>query len=144
VYTEPKGVERLIEDIDHIGIAVADIDKTRDMYERVLNLKNLWTERLEEQGVDVAAYKVGDTKIELVQPISEDSPVGRFLQKRGEGLHHIALRVENIDKTLDDLRKKGVVLIDQDARLGAHGARIAFIHPKETNGVLYELVERDG
>ena len=132
----------MIEDIDHIGIAVADIEKTKKMYEETLNLKRLWAEHIEEQGVDVVAYQIGDTKIELVQPLSQDSPVGKFLQKRGEGLHHIALRVEDIDKTLDDLREKGVELIDQVARLGAHGARIAFIHPRETNGVLYELVER--
>ncbi len=133
----------MIEDIDHIGIAVADIERTKKMYEETLNLKRLWAEHIEEQGVDVVAYQVGDTKIELVQPLSQDSPVGKFLQKRGEGLHHIALRVEDIDKTLGDLREKGVELIDQVARPGAHGARIAFIHPNETNGVLYELVERE-
>lgn len=133
----------MIEGIDHIGIAVADIKKTKKMYEETLNLKRLWAEHIEDQGVDVIAYQVGDTKIELVQPLSQDSPVGKFLQKRGEGLHHIALRVEDIDITLGDLREKGVELIDQVARPGAHGTRIAFIHPKETNGVLYELVERE-
>jgi len=132
----------LIEDIDHIGIAVTDIEKARKVYEDILNSTNLWNERIEEQGVEVAAYRVGNTKIELLQPLSQDSPVGKFLQKRGEGLHHIALRVDDIDKALEDLREKGIELIDRVARSGAHGARIAFIHPKETNGVLYELVER--
>lgn len=133
----------MIEQIDHIGIAVRDLDEALNIYMNILGLKPEGTEVIEEQNVMVASFLVGGVKIELLQPTDPDGPIGKFIEKRGEGLHHIAFRVENIDASLRDLSTKGVGLIDENARTGAGGSRIAFIHPKNTKGVLIELVERN-
>lgn len=133
----------MIEGVDHIGVAVADLEKAKRTYSAVLNLECLWTETIDEQKVEVAAFQIGDTKIELLHPTTPDSPVGKFIAKKGEGVHHIALKVKDIDAVLSELREKGVNVIDEKARPGAGGSRIAFIHPKESNGVLIELVERE-
>lgn len=132
----------MIKEIDHIGIAVRDLDEAIGTYADILGYESGGKEVLEEQKVTVATIMVGGVRIELLQTTHPDGPIGRFIEKRGEGVHHIAYRVENIDEFLIDLKQKGTNLIDENARTGAGGTRIAFIHPKATNGVLTELVER--
>lgn len=131
----------MIKKIDHIGIAVKNLEEAISIYRDILGLEFKGTETIEEQKIIHATFLLGGVKIELVQPTHPDSPVGKFIEKRGEGIHHIAFRVENIDESLKELSSKGVNLIDKKARIGADGARIAFIHPKDIKGVLLELVE---
>ena len=132
----------MIKGIDHIGIAVNDLDEAISNYTDILGLESKKTEAIEEQKIISATILVGGVKIELLQPTHPDSPIGKFIEKRGEGMHHIAFRVENIDESLKQLSAKGVNLIDKKARIGVGGTRIAFIHPKDMKGVLIELVER--
>ena len=131
----------MIKQIDHIGIAVKDLKEAMSIYRDILGLKFISTEEIEEQKIIHATFMTGRVKIELVQPTHPDSPVGKFIEKRGEGIHHIAFRVENIDESLKELIAKGVNLIDKKARIVADGAKIAFIHTKDMKGVLLELVE---
>ena len=137
-----RGEPSLIKEIDHIGIAVNDLKEAMSIYTDILGLESKGMEVIEEQKIIHATFLVGSVKIELVQPTHPDGPVGKFIEKRGEGMHHIAFRVENIDESLRELNAKGVKLIDEKARIGADGAKIAFIHPKDMKGVLIELVER--
>ncbi|WP_300667596.1 methylmalonyl-CoA epimerase [Desulfoluna sp.] len=130
--------------VDHIGIAVHGIDAGRLFWEDVLGLSFEGEETVVEQKVTTAFFPVGESEVELLEAVEADSPVGRYLAKRGEGVHHIAFRVEDIDAALQELKAKGIRLIDEIPRTGAGGARIAFIHPKETQGVLVELCERSG
>ena len=132
----------MIKEIDHIGIAVNDLEEAMSIYRDILGLIFKGTEEIEEQKTILATFLVGEVKIELIQPTHPDSPIRKFLEKRGEGMHHIAFRVENIDESLKELSGKGVNLIDEKARIGADGAKIAFIHPRDMKGVLIELVER--
>lgn len=132
----------MIKKIDHISIAVKDLEEAMSIYTDILGLESKGTEVIEEQKIIQATFLVGGVKIELVQSTHPDGPVGKFIEKRGEGMHHIAFRVENINESLRELSAKGVKLIDEKARIGAGGARIAFIHPKDMKGVLIELVER--
>ena len=132
----------MIKEIDHIGIAVNNLEEAISIYADILGLEYKGTEKIEEQRIIHAAFLVGEVKIELVQSTHPDGPIGKFIEKRGEGIHHIAFRVENINGSLKELRAKGVKLIDEKARIGADGAKIAFIHPKDMKGVLIELVER--
>ena len=132
----------MIKEIDHIGIAVNDLKKTMSIYRDILGLKFIGSEEIEEQKIIHATFLAGEVKIELVQSTHPDGPIGKFIEKKGEGIHHIAFRVENIDESLKELNAKGVNLIDEKARIGADGAKIAFIHPKDMKGVLIELVER--
>ena len=132
----------MIKEIDHIGIAVNDLKKTMSIYRDILGLKFIGSEEIEEQKIIHATFLAGEVKIELVQSTHPDGPIGKFIEKRGEGIHHIAFRVENIDESLKELNAKGVNLIDEKARIGADGAKIAFIHPKDMKGALIELVER--
>ncbi len=125
--------------IEHIGIAVKNIEQSRKFYEEVLGLKCYAIEEVSDQKVKTAFFKVGQTKIELLEPTSEDSPVAKFIEKRGEGLHHIAFAVEDTTEALNDAVKKGIRLIDKTPRKGAEGLSIAFLHPKSTNGVLFEI-----
>lgn len=134
----------MIKEIDHIGIAVRNLEEAMTIYTDILGLECEGTEKIDEQKIIVATILVGDVKVELLQPTHPDGSVGKFIEKRGEGMHHIAFRVDNIDKMLDELKKRGTRLIDEKPRIGADGARIAFIHPKDMKGVLIELVERDG
>ena len=131
----------MIKQIDHIGIAVKDLKEAMSIYRDILGLKFISTEEIEEQNIIHSTFLAGRVKIELVQPTNPESTVGKFIEKRGEGIHHIAFRVENIDESLKELSEKGVNLIDEKARIGADGAKIAFIHPKDMKGVLLELVE---
>ncbi len=132
----------MIKEIDHIGIAVRNMEEASRTYTEILGLESKATEVIAEQKVILTTFLVGDVKIELLQPTHPDGPIGKFVEKRGEGLHHIAFKVENIDEHIRDLKARGVNLIDEKARIGAEGARIAFIHPSGTKGVLIELVER--
>ncbi|MGQ9844722.1 MAG: methylmalonyl-CoA epimerase [Caldisericia bacterium] len=131
----------MFKKIHHIGIAVKNLDECIKFYEEKFNLKILYKEELEENKVKVAGLKVGDVNIELLEPLSNDSPIQSFLMKKGEGIHHIAYLVEDISHTLNILKEKGIVLIDEKPRTGSHGTKIAFLHPKNTFGVLIELVE---
>ena len=127
--------------VDHIGIATPKIQEALSVWRDALGLSVDSTDEVASQGVRVAMLPIGETHIELLEPLSDDSPVGRFLPKRGPGIHHIAVRVTNIRKALNDLKTKGARLIDETPRIGANGCLVAFIHPSSTNGVLLELVE---
>ncbi|WP_324736179.1 methylmalonyl-CoA epimerase [Thermococcus sp. SY098] len=131
----------MIKKIDHIGIAVKNLDEAIKLWES-LGLKVAEIEEVPEQKVRVAVFKVGESRIELLEGTSEDSPISKFIAKRGEGIHHIALGVENIEEHLERLKEQGFRLIDEKPRIGAGGAKIAFVHPKSVNGVLLELCER--
>ena len=128
--------------VDHVGIAVKNLDEMINFYTETLGLKANGTETVEEQKVTVAFMPVGDSELELLESTTEDGPIARFIEKNGEGVQHIALRVDDIEAALAELKEKGVRLIDETPRYGAGGARIAFLHPKSTHGVLLELCER--
>jgi len=133
----------MIEKIDHIGIAVKSIEKTSELFSNILGLKVAGEEIVEEQKVKVAFLPLGDSKLELLESTSPEGPIAKFIEKKGEGIQHIAFRVDNIEKALEKLKKEEVRLIDEKPRYGADGAKIAFLHPKGTNGVLIELCERN-
>lgn len=128
--------------VDHIGIAVKNMDEALKLYRDVLGLKLIDTEVVAEQKVKVGFIPVGDSEIELLEPTAPDGPVAKFIESRGEGIHHIALRVEHIEQALEELKAKGFRLIDEQPRYGAGNARIAFLHPKATGGILLEISER--
>ena len=130
--------------IEHIGIAVKNLEKSIEFYEDVLGLKCYRIEKVEDQKVRTAFFKMGDTKIELLESTEPDGPVGKFIAKRGEGIHHIAFATDNLDKTLTELKTKNIALIDEKPRSGAEGLNIAFLHPKAANGVLIEMCEKKG
>jgi methylmalonyl-CoA/ethylmalonyl-CoA epimerase len=132
-----------IKHIDHIGIAVKSIDEGKRFYTDILGLAMVKTEVIEEQKVKTGFLPISDSELELLESTAPDSPVAKYIESRGEGIQHIAFRVENIEEALKELKEKGVRLIDQEPRKGAGGARIAFIHPKETHGVLVELCEKE-
>jgi methylmalonyl-CoA/ethylmalonyl-CoA epimerase len=127
--------------INHIGIAVRSIADSTPLYRDVLGMTFEGTEEVAEQKVRVAFFAVGESRIELLEPTSDDSPVARFLEKNGEGVHHIAYEVDNLQRALEELKKQNVRLIDETPRRGAHGTAIAFLHPKGTGGVLTELCQ---
>lgn len=131
-----------IEKIDHIGIAVKSIDEILEFYRDVLGIEPVGEEIVEEQKVKTAFLPVGDSEIELLESTSPEGPIARFIEKKGEGIQHLAFRVDNIEKALKELKEKGFRLIDEKPRYGAGGAKIAFLHPKATKGVLIELCER--
>lgn len=133
----------MIKKIDHIGIAVKDLAETLKLYEGMLGLKAVETEVVEEQKVKVAFLPTGDSEVELLESTSPDGPIAKYIEKNGEGIQHIAFRVDNLEQRLAELKEKGVRLIDEKPRRGAGGAKIAFLHPKSTYGVLIELCERD-
>ena len=132
-----------IKNIDHIGIAVKSIEQAGKFYTDVLGLDIEDIETVAEQKVKVAFIPITDSEVELLESVEPDGPVAKYIEKRGEGIQHIAFRVDDINQCLAELKEKGVRLIDQSPRHGAGGAKIAFIHPKETNGVLVEICERD-
>jgi len=133
----------MIVGLDHVGVAVKNLDEAIGVYRDVLGFRFEDVHVLAEQKVRVAFFSTsGETRIELLEPLGTDSPIAKFLESRGEGVHHFAVKVRNIEKVLDELKRKGVVLVDDKPRLGAEGAKIAFVHPKSTRGVLLELVEK--
>jgi methylmalonyl-CoA/ethylmalonyl-CoA epimerase len=130
-----------ITHIEHIGIAVKSIEEQLPYYENILGLKCYNIETVEDQKVKTAFFMVGQTKIELLEPTSEDSTVAKFIEKKGEGVHHIAYATKNINDALKEVESKGVKLIDKEGRAGAEGLTIGFLHPKSTGGVLTEFFE---
>ena len=128
--------------IDHLGVAVNSIESGKNFWTDILGLDFEGDETVEAQKVKTAFFPVGESEVELLESTAPDGPIAKFIEKKGEGIQHIAFRVENIEEALEELKSKGVRLIDQTPRKGAGGARIAFIHPKETNGVLVEICER--
>jgi methylmalonyl-CoA/ethylmalonyl-CoA epimerase len=128
--------------IEHIGIAVKSIDEAIKYYENILGLKCYAIEEVADQKVKTAFFKVGQTKLELLEPTSTDSPVAKFIEKKGEGIHHIAFAVDKINDTLKEVENKGIKLIDKQSRKGAEGLNIGFLHPKSTFGVLTEFCEK--
>ena len=131
--------------IDHIGIAVKNLDEAVKFYKDVLELELEDIEEVPEENVRVAMFRVGETYIELLQGTTQDSSISKFIEKRGEGIHHIAIRVDDVDRSTEILKSRGAVLVYDKARLVSKGSRkINFVHPKSTGGVLLELVERVG
>ncbi|MDQ3713412.1 MAG: methylmalonyl-CoA epimerase [Acidobacteriota bacterium] len=128
--------------INHLGIATDGIDEALKFWQDALGLENVHTETVEDQKVRVAMLPIGDTRIELLEATSADSPIAKFLEKRGGGIHHIAVEVENIQESLMKLKKEGARLIDEKPRVGAEGCLIAFVHPSSSNGVLLELIQK--
>ena len=127
--------------LDHIGIATRQIDQALLFWRDTVGLELDSTEEIAEQGVRVGMLSLGETHVELLEPLSDDSPVGRFLEKRGPGIHHIAIRVDDIRAELAKLKTRGARLIDETPRAGAGGCLVAFVHPSATDGVLLELVQ---
>ena len=130
--------------VAHIGIAVRDMDEALRLYHEALGLPLHGRESVEGDGVNVAFLPAGDTELELLEATGPESPVARFIEKRGEGIHHIALEVDDVAETLKNLRDRGYRLIDEEPRIGAGGVRVAFVHPRSTSGVLIELCEKGG
>jgi methylmalonyl-CoA/ethylmalonyl-CoA epimerase len=129
--------------IDHLGIAVNSIDDGKNFWSEILGLKFEGSETVEAQKVTTAFFPVGESEVELLESTSPDGPVAKFIDKKGTGFQHVAFRVANIEEALEELKEKGIQLIDQTPRIGAGGAKIAFLHPKATGGVLVELCQRD-
>ncbi len=134
----------MLTDIDHVGIAVAELDAAVEHYRRTLGVEPAHREVVQSQGVEEVLFLVGTSSIQLVGALGPETPVGRFLAKRGPGLHHVGLRVDDIAATLEKLKSEGVPLIDEAPRPGSRGTTIAFIHPKGMGGVLVELVQEPG
>ncbi|HJV31394.1 MAG TPA: methylmalonyl-CoA epimerase [Bacillales bacterium] len=134
----------MIKKVDHIGIAVHSLKETLPFYTEVLKLPLLGVEEVESEQVKVAFLQVGETMLELLEPTSVDSPIAKYMEKRGEGIHHVALGVESIQERMNEIKTKGIRMIQDEPKLGAHGKEVAFIHPKSTFGVLYELCEKKG
>ncbi len=132
-----------IKQIDHVGIAVKSVEQAGKFYTDVLGLEIDEIENVADQKVNVAFIPITGSEVELLESTAPDGPVAKYIDSRGEGVQHLAFRVENIEEALKELKAKGIRLIDQEPRIGAGGAKIAFIHPKETNGVLVEICERD-
>lgn len=128
--------------IDHLGIAVSSIEDKKNFWTDALGLTMEGTETIDEQKVTTAFLPVGESEVELLESTAPDGPVAKYIEKKGEGIQHVAFRVENIEDALAELKEKGIALIDQKPRIGAGGAKIAFLHPKATSGVLVELCER--
>ncbi|MCT4565938.1 MAG: methylmalonyl-CoA epimerase [Maledivibacter sp.] len=128
--------------VDHIGIAVKNLDETLKFYTEALGLEVQGTETVEEQKVKVAFLPLGDTEVELLESTSPDGPIAKYIEKKGEGIQHVAFKVENIEEAIEHMKSKGFRMIDEKPRYGAGGAKIAFMHPKSSHGVLVELSER--
>jgi methylmalonyl-CoA epimerase len=134
----------MFEVIDHVGVAVEDIEAALALYRDTLGMPLVHREKVTEQGVDAALLDVGDGHVELLQPLGPDTAVGKFLERRGSGLHHVAYRVPDVQQTLERLGKAGLRLIDEHPRIGIRGSRVAFLHPASTGGVLTEIVQPGG
>lgn len=128
--------------VDHIGIAVKDLEQAKKFYTEVLGMAAMGEETVEQQKVKVCFIPCGDSEVELLESTSPDGPIAKFIDKNGEGIQHLAIRVDNVEAAIADLKAKGVRMIDETPRYGAGGASIAFVHPKSTGGILLELSER--
>jgi methylmalonyl-CoA/ethylmalonyl-CoA epimerase len=132
---------RMLSIIDHVGVAVEDIDSALSLYRDALGMSLVHRETIAAQGVNAALLDVGDSHVELLQPLGPETAVGKFLARRGPGMHHIAYRVDDVERTLGQLAAAGLRLIDEKPRAGIRGSRVAFLHPTSTGGVLTEIVE---
>jgi methylmalonyl-CoA/ethylmalonyl-CoA epimerase len=130
--------------IDHIGVAVEEIDPALDLYEGAFQMRLAHRETVEDQGVEAVLLDIGDGHVELLRPLGPETAVGRFLERKGPGLHHVAYAVDDIDVALEELAAAGLELIDSEARVGIRESRVAFLHPRSTGGVLTEIVEPAG
>jgi methylmalonyl-CoA/ethylmalonyl-CoA epimerase len=131
----------VLEDVDHVGIATQDLEAAVDHYRRAFGIEPVHRERVEDQGVEEVMFRAGTSYIQLLGALGPDTPVGKFLAKRGEGMHHVGYRVDDVAATLERLRGLGVHLIDEQPRPGSRGTTVAFVHPKGFGGVLVELVQ---
>lgn len=131
----------MLTDVDHVGIAVADLDAAVERYRRVFGLEPAYREVVQSQGVEEVLFRVGTSYVQLLGSLGPDTPVGRFLAKRGPGVHHVAYRVDDVAAALERLRAEGVRLVDEVPRPGSRGTTIAFVHPQDLGGVLVELVQ---
>jgi methylmalonyl-CoA/ethylmalonyl-CoA epimerase len=132
-----------IKKIDHLGVAVNNIDGVKNFWTEIMGLRFEGSETVAEQKVTTAFFPVGESEIELLESTAPDGPIAKYIEKKGEGIQHVAFRVDNIEEALAELKAKGIKLIDEKPRIGAGGAKIAFLHPKATSGVLVELCQRD-
>lgn len=137
-------IARVLGKVEHIAIAVSDLEAAIEHYTKIWGLSLEHREVVEDQGVEEAMFPIGDSYIQLLAPLNPDTTVGKFIERKGEGLHHIAYEVDDIAESLDALRASGVALIDSEPRTGSRGTRIAFVHPKSNRGLLVELVEKKG
>lgn len=142
-WRKQKGVA-ILKKVDHIGIAVKNLDETIPYYTETLGLTVLKIEEVASESVRVAFIDAGNVKLELLEPMSEQSAIHSFIEKKGEGIHHIAFGVEGIDERMIELREKGVRILNEQPKIGAGGAQVAFLHPKSSFGVLYELCDKSG
>ncbi len=133
----------MLEKLDHIGIAVKDLDRAMKLYREAFGIEPDLVYESSYTKAKIAFFPIGDVRIELIQPVNPESVVGRFLEKNGEGIHHVSYRVKDVDKSLAELEMKGVQLIDKKSRKVRENERVAFLHPKSTNGVLVELIQED-
>jgi methylmalonyl-CoA/ethylmalonyl-CoA epimerase len=131
----------VLEDVDHVGIATQDLEAAVDHYRKAFGIEPVHRERVEDQGVEEVMFRAGTSYIQLLGALGPDTPVGKFLAKRGEGMHHVGYRVDDVAATLERLRGLGVQLIDEQPRPGSRGTTVAFVHPKGFGGVLVELVQ---
>ena len=131
----------MVKKINHIGVAVKSIEEAAPLYRDVYGMKDEGVEVVEEQKVKVAFFAIGESRIELLEPTSDDSPVAKFIEKNGTGVHHIAYEVDDVQAELDSLKQQGIRLIDEVPRSGAHDTQIAFLHPKSSGGVLTEICQ---
>jgi methylmalonyl-CoA/ethylmalonyl-CoA epimerase len=131
----------LLREVDHVGVAVEDLEAAIEEYRRAFGVEPAHRERVEHQGVDEVLFRVGTSYVQLLGSLGPETPVGRFLARRGEGIHHIAYRVDDVETALDALRQSGVRLIDEHGRPGSRGTTVAFVHPRAMRGVLVELVQ---
>ncbi|MEX2406811.1 MAG: methylmalonyl-CoA epimerase [Actinomycetota bacterium] len=134
----------MLTDIDHVGIAVADLESAVELYRRALGVEPEHRERVESQGVEEVLFAVGTSYIQLLGALGPDTPVGRFLERRGPGVHHVGYRVQDVEQVLSRLKAEGVALIDEVPRPGSRNTTIAFVHPRSMGGVLVELVQEAG
>ncbi len=130
-----------LKNIEHIGIAVQNLEESLDFYQNILGLELLKQEKVESQGVNIAFLKIGESKIELLEPLNEESTIARFINKNGQGIHHFAILVDSIEDKIESMQAQGARLIGNRATVGADNMKIIFVHPKTTNGVLLELCE---
>lgn len=133
----------MLEKIDHIGIAVEDLDQAIKLYKEAFGLEPSLIYESEYTKAKIAFFLIGETRIELIQPVNPESVVGKFLEKKGEGIHHLSFKVKDVDQSLGELETKGIQLIDKKSRKVRENERVAFLHPKSTNGVLFELIQED-
>ena len=132
----------MITGLEHIGIAVSDLDEALKVYEKILGLSVKKIKVVEEQKIKAALLLAGKIKIELMEPTDDEGPVARFIRKKGEGVHHIAFAVTNLEEFLKKIKEKGIILVDEKPKIGAEGYKMAFLHPKSTRNVLLELCEK--